>query len=92
MRIVVTQKDIDEGRKGYQLWFKDPKKVGICDICPLARAFTRAFKKPYQVGMDSYGPTDSANPDFPYKLPEKAYKFRSAFDGKENVKPMHFDI
>jgi hypothetical protein len=80
MRIVVTQKDIDTGSRF------------DAGQCPLAKAFTRAFKQPYAVGITGYGPVGTDNPLFHQKLPQKALQFRKDFDCYVKVKPFQFTV
>jgi len=92
--VVVTQKDIDTAIKEIR---ERRQKMGVSshsDICPLARALSRATGKKISVGFDTYGPTNYERANLPLEL----FEFRELFDHSEyfgnlkHIKPKRFKV
>lgn len=76
MLIQVTADDIREG------------EVYDCDLCPVARAMSRALDRPVAVFADEYRIGDERF----HLLPPAAELFVQLYDGGEAVGPFEFEI
>jgi len=80
MRIVVTQRDIDEGKVG--------EKIGRTQSCPIAQSLKRRHL-PF-VGVTKSGIVTIFGRLV--LLPPKAQQFIADFDAGKPVSPFHFEV